>query len=66
MADRDGKSPPAPDHDEAPGRPEGGDDSLIPGKHGKHGGGMESEGAPQEEGREGVAPYHNGADHNRH
>jgi hypothetical protein len=42
-------------------------DSIIPGRHGKHGGGMESEGAPQEESPEANKPReHNGADRTRH
>jgi len=41
--------------------------SIIPGRHGKHGGGMESEGAPQEESPEADKPReHNGADRMRH
>jgi len=37
------------DHDRASPRK---DDEIIPGQHGKHGGGMESEGAPQKGTRE--------------
>ena len=39
------------------------DESVIPGKHGKHGGSMESEGAPQEPAPE--APTQNGSDQRR-
>jgi len=43
------------------------DDSIIPGRHGKHGGGMESEGSPQEQSPEAHKPReHNGADRMRH
>jgi hypothetical protein len=66
MTDSDEKSAPAPDHDETSGRPEGGADSIIPGKHGKHGGSMESEGAPQDRCRDSEAPKHNGADRHQH
>ena len=66
MTYRDPKSAPSPDHDDVPGQPEGGTDSIIPDKHGKHGGSMESEGSPQERGRESNAPTRNGSDHNRH
>jgi hypothetical protein len=42
-------------------------DSIIPGRHGKHGGGLESEGAPQEQSPEANKPReHNGADRTRH
>lgn len=62
MTDRDKKS--APDHDD---EPMDGNDSIIPGRHGKHGGSPESEGAPQEKSREETRPpKHNGDDHNRH
>jgi hypothetical protein len=64
MTDRDRNS--APDHDDE-GEPTGRNDSIIPGRHGKHGGGMESEGEPQEPSREVREPSkHNGDDHNRH
>jgi hypothetical protein len=64
MTDRDEKS--APDHDREDG-PAGNDDSIIPGRHGKHGGGMESEGAPQEQSRDArKLPKTNGSDKNRH
>jgi hypothetical protein len=42
------------------------DESIIPGQHGKHGGSMESEGAPQEPSPGADSPKTNGADHNRH
>ena len=45
MTERDKKSDPERDR-AGQSRDE---DSIIPGKHGKHGGGMESEGAPQSE-----------------
>ena len=32
------------------------DDEIIPGQHGKHGGSMESEGAPQKRTREATEP----------
>lgn len=42
-------------------------DSIIPGRHGKHGGGLESEGAPQEQSPEADKPTkHDGADRTRH
>jgi hypothetical protein len=42
-------------------------DSIIPGQHGKHGGGLESEGVPQEQSPEANKPReHNGADRMRH
>jgi hypothetical protein len=43
------------------------DDAIIPGKHGKHGGSEESEGAPQDPQPEAKRPSRaNGDDHNRH
>jgi hypothetical protein len=64
MTDRDKNSAPDHDRDEGSGA---NDDSIIPGKHGKHGGGMESEGAPQEPSREQNEPStRNGDDRNRH
>jgi len=42
----------APDHDRATPRKE----EIIPGQHGKHGGSMESEGAPQKGNREATEP----------
>ena len=47
MAERDNSS--GSDHDRATPRK---DDEIIPGQHGKHGGSMESEGAPQKGTRE--------------
>ena len=47
MTERDKNA--ASDHDRASPRK---DDEIIPGQHGKHGGGMESEGAPQKDTRE--------------
>jgi len=46
MTEREGNT--APDHDRASPRK----DEIIPGQHGKHGGSMESEGAPQKGNRE--------------
>lgn len=64
MTDRDSRS--APDN-ENEGKAGDEKDAVIPGRHGKHGGGMESEGAPQEHSREANEPSkHNGADQNRH
>ena len=64
MTERDKK--PAPDRDRA-GQPGETDDVIIPGRHGKHGGGMESEGSPQEQAPEAnTPPNRNGADRNRH
>ena len=46
---------------------EANEESIIPGKHGKHGGSMESEGSPQEPQPEAqVPPRGNGADQHRH
>jgi len=43
------------------------DDSIIPGRHGKHGGGMESEGSPQEQSPTANEPRErNGADRIKH
>ena len=51
MTDREKGS--ASDHDrDAPRR----DEEIIPGQHGKHGGGMESEGTPQRGTREAGEP----------
>ena len=47
MTERDANN--VSDHDRASPRK---DDEIIPGQHGKHGGGMESEGAPQKGNRE--------------
>ena len=51
MTERDSNT--SPDHD-GPSRRK--DDEIIPGQHGKHGGGMESEGAPQKGNREASEP----------
>jgi hypothetical protein len=59
MAEHDRKGRPATDHDNSP--PSGGESDIIPGRHGKHGGGLESEGEPQDEGREANPPRQ--ADH---
>jgi hypothetical protein len=63
MTDRDKKSAPengGPD-------PADSSDEIIPGRHGKHGGGMESEGAPQEQSREAGEPRQpNGSDQLKH
>jgi len=53
MTERDKK--PAPDRDRA-GQPGETDDVIIPGRHGKHGGAMESEGSPQEQAPEANTP----------
>ncbi|HKN65271.1 MAG TPA: hypothetical protein VJW73_03295 [Gemmatimonadaceae bacterium] len=50
MTERDSNT--APDHDHASPRK----NEIIPGQHGKHGGGMESEGAPQKGNREAGEP----------
>jgi hypothetical protein len=62
MTDRDKKS--GPDRDSGGSVPN--DESIIPGQHGKHGGSMESEGAPQEHSPEANSPKTNGTDHSRH
>jgi len=60
MTDRDKKSGPDRERDKN-------DASIIPGKHGKHGGSMESEGSPQEPEPEAQAPARgNDADQRRH
>jgi hypothetical protein len=51
MTDHDSGS--ASEHDQASPRKDG---EVIPGRHGKHGGGMESEGAPQKGTREASEP----------
>ena len=64
MTDDDKKSPDGsrPDPDA---KKDG--DSIIPGRHGKHGGGMESEGSPQEQLPEAKKPRErNGADRMSH
>ena len=48
------EQPPA-DHDE-PRRESDLERDIIPGRHGKHGGSLESEGEPQDEGREANPP----------
>ena len=53
MTERDKTS--TPDHDRA-GPPDKSDDTIIPGRHGKHGGGIESEGSPQEQAPEAINP----------
>jgi hypothetical protein len=64
MTEREGKT--RPDGDQA-GQPTQRDDVLIPGRHGKHGGGLESEGSPQDQSPEAnVPPTHNGDDRSRH
>jgi hypothetical protein len=54
MVDQNRKSEAAPDHDRSTSTPGNGD--IIPGRHGKHGGSLESEGEPQDEGREANPP----------
>ena len=51
MTEHDSKA--APDHDRTSPRKDG---EIIPGQHGKHGGSMESEGAPQKGAREASEP----------
>ena len=64
MRDDDSKSP-AGNRPEPDGRQDG--DSIIPGRHGKHGGGMESEGSPQEQSPKANEPRErNGADRIKH
>ena len=64
MTDDDRKSPAESPRD--PDTKKDGD-SIIPGRHGKHGGGLESEGAPREESPDTNEPReHNGADRMRH
>jgi hypothetical protein len=64
MTDYDKKSPAGDSRNPAT-KKDG--DSIIPGRHGKHGGGLESEGAPQEPSPEAnKPPEHNGADRMRH
>ena len=53
MTERDTDS--ASEHDHPSPRK---DDEIIPGRHGKHGGGMESEGTPQKGTRETNEPSH--------
>jgi hypothetical protein len=61
MIDRDKKSD--TERDRQGSVPE--DKSIIPGKHGRHGGSLESEGAPQEPTPE-APTQSNGADERRH
>ena len=64
MADRDPNT--APDRDRNSTR-ESLNDEIIPGGHGKHGGSLESEGAPQEQSPESKEqPKYNRADTNGH
>jgi hypothetical protein len=63
MTERDQKSGSESNRDGPPPN----DESIIPGRHGKHGGSVESEGAPQEQSPEAPRPSTaNGSDHNRH
>jgi hypothetical protein len=62
MTERDRKAD--PEHDRA--RQPSEQDSIIPDRHGKHGGGLESEGSPQEPAPEHTLPKHNGSDRTRH
>jgi hypothetical protein len=55
MTERDRKDQSAIDHDE-PRNERGQESDVIPGRHGKHGGSLESEGEPQDEGREANPP----------
>ena len=62
MADREPKTPPDRSSTGGPLN-----DEIIPGRHGKHGGSLESEGGPQEQSPESKEePKYNGADKNRH
>jgi hypothetical protein len=62
----DGKGKSEAERDRTDARNEN-DRSIIPGQHGKHGGGMESEGKPQEQSPESAQPpERNGADRSRH
>lgn len=54
MADEKPRNPLDPNKDLPP--PGGAESDIIPGQHGKHGGSLESEGEPQDEGREANAP----------
>jgi hypothetical protein len=64
MTHDDKKSPPGNPSD---GDAKTDDDSIIPGRHGKHGGGMESEGSPQEQSPTANEPRErNGADRIKH
>lgn len=54
MADDKRRNPLPANQDQPP--PKGAGSDIIPGQHGKHGGSLESEGEPQDEGREANAP----------
>jgi len=54
MAEQERKEQPAADHDVP--QPKSAESDIIPGRHGKHGGSPESEGEPQDEGREAHPP----------
>lgn len=57
--------PKTPDQSRKPG--DSRNDEIIPGRHGKHGGSLESEGSPQEPMPESnEQPKYNGADKNKH
>ena len=63
MPDREPKA--TPDHDRSSG--ESVNDEIIPGRHGKHGGSLESEGSPQAPTPESnEQPKYNGGDKNKH
>ena len=65
MADRDPKT--APNRDRSSTTGESPNDEIIPGRHGKHGGSLESEGAPQEQSPESKEqPKYDRADTNGH
>jgi hypothetical protein len=54
MAEQEQRKQPAADHDVP--QPKSTESDIIPGRHGKHGGSPESEGGPQDEGREANPP----------
>ena len=54
MAEKEQTEQPAADHDVR--QPKTAESDIIPGRHGKHGGSPESEGEPQDEGREANPP----------
>lgn len=63
MTDRDPKTAPNRDRSSTG---ESLNDEIIPGRHGKHGGSLESEGAPQEQSPESKEqPKYNGGDKSR-
>ncbi|HEY2856081.1 MAG TPA: hypothetical protein VGJ18_24790 [Gemmatimonadaceae bacterium] len=63
MADRDLKA--TPDRDRSSG--ESVNDEIIPGRHGRHGGSLESEGSPQEPTpKSNEQPKNDGVDKNKH